>query len=49
MLWLNALEIAQKQRCKQEGIHGNLLCQEEMIPGMEQYSQLGWSRTKGSR
>lgn len=49
MLWLNALEIAQKQRCKQEGINGNLLCQEEMIPGMEQYSQLGWSRTKGSR
>lgn len=49
VLWLNALEIAQKQRCKQEGINGNLLCQKEMIPGTEQYSQLVWSRTKGSK
>lgn len=48
VLWLNALEIAQKQRCRQEGINGSLLCQKEMIPGMQQCSQLVWSRTKGS-
>lgn len=45
MLWLNALEIAQKQRGKQEGSNENLLCQKEMIPGMEQHSWLVWSRT----
>lgn len=45
VLWLNALEIAQKQRCKQEGSNENHLCQKEMIPGMEQHSWLVWSRT----